>query len=104
MLGLALLALGCGTVALAAGAVTGRHGLALVTTAASLSPSTSPNAVARRSMRWRALQKLSPFYCYLGGDPLRTGLDLDHLAVLATIPLALLAVGVWSLNRRDLAV
>lgn len=55
-------------------------------------------------MRWRALQKLSPFYCYLGGDPLRTGLDLDHLAVLATIPLALLAVGVWSLNRRDLAV
>jgi ABC-2 type transport system permease protein len=49
-------------------------------------------------------RKLSPFYYYLGGDPLRTGADLGHLAVLAAIPLLLAALAVWGLNRRDIAV
>jgi ABC-2 type transport system permease protein len=49
------------------------------------------------------MRKLSPFYYYLGGDPLRTGVDLGHVAVLAAIPLVLLGVALWSLTRRDIA-
>jgi ABC-2 type transport system permease protein len=104
VLGLALLALGFGTVALAAGAITGRRGLVLGVTAALAVAAYLANAVAPQVQALGGVQKLSPFYYYLGGDPLRTGLDLGHLAVLATIPLALLAVAVWSLSRRDVAV
>jgi ABC-2 type transport system permease protein len=103
-LGLALLALGFGTVALAAGALTGRRGLVLGTTAALAVGAYLTYTVGGQVKGMDGLRKLSPFFYYLGGDPLRTGLDLGDLAVLATIPLALLAVGVWSLNRRDIAV
>jgi ABC-2 type transport system permease protein len=102
-LGLALLALGFGTVALAAGALTGRRGLVLGITALAVGAYLA-YTVGGQVKGMDGLRKLSPFFYYLGGDPLRTGLDLGDLAVLATIPLALLAVDVWSLNRRDIAV
>jgi ABC-2 type transport system permease protein len=102
-LGLVLLALGFGTVALAVGAVIGRRGLVLGVAAALAVAAYLANAVAPQVPSLEATQKLSPFYYYLGGDPLRTGLDLGHLAVLAAIPLVLLGVAVWSLNRRDIA-
>lgn len=103
-LDLALLALGFGTVALAAGALTGRRGLVLGITAALAVGAYLAYTVGGQVEGMDGLRKLSPFFYYLGGDPLRTGVDLGDLAVLATIPLALLTVGVWSLNRRDIAV
>jgi len=103
-LGLALLALGFGTVALAAGALTGRRGLVLGITAALAVGAYLAYTVGGQVEGMDGIRKLSPFFYYLGGDPLRTGVDLGDLAVLATIPLALPAVGVWSLNRRDIAV
>jgi ABC-2 type transport system permease protein len=103
-LGLALLAVGFGTVALAAGALTGRRGLVLGITAALAVGAYLAYTVGGQVEGMDGIRKLSPFFYYLGGDPLRTGLDLGDLAVLATIPLALLAVGLWSLNRRDIAV
>jgi hypothetical protein len=99
MLGLALRALGCGTVALADGPPRPRPGDHTTALAVDLA-----NAVAPQVDALRALRKLAPFYCYLRGDPLRTGLDLGHLPCWATSPRALLAVGVWSLNRLDIAV
>jgi ABC-type transport system involved in multi-copper enzyme maturation permease subunit len=40
----------------------------------------------------------------LSGDPPRSRLDLSSLAVLAAIPLLLLAVALWAFNRRDVGV
>jgi ABC-2 type transport system permease protein len=102
-LGLALLALGFGTVALTTGALTGRRGLVLGVTATLAVAAYLAYTVGGQVQSLEAMRKLSPFYYYLGGDPLRTGLDLGHLAVLAAIPLVLLGVALWSLNRRDIA-
>jgi ABC-2 type transport system permease protein len=102
-LGLALLALGFGMVALTAGALTGRRGLVLGVTAALAVAAYLAYTVGGQVQSLEAARKLSPFYYYLGGDPLRTGPDLGHLVVLTAIPLALLALALWSLNHRDIA-
>lgn len=44
----------------------------------------------------------SPWYYYLGSDPLTNGVDLAHLGVLAGITAAALAVAAWAFPRRDL--
>jgi ABC-2 type transport system permease protein len=103
-LGLVLLALGFGTVALAAGAASGRRGLTLGITAALAVAAYLANTVAPQVDSLKGVQKWSPFYYYLGGDPLRTGVDPGHLAVLAAIPLVMVGLALWSLNRRDIAV
>jgi ABC-2 type transport system permease protein len=48
--------------------------------------------------RW---QKLSPFYYYLGGDPLNSGLTWGDAAVLAAIAAVLIAVSFPLFQRRD---
>ena len=50
------------------------------------------------------LTRLSPFYYYIGADPLTNGLNLLHAAVLTGLTLALLAVALVTFERRDLAV
>jgi ABC-2 type transport system permease protein len=102
-LGLVLLALGFGTAALAVGAVVGRRGLVLGVVAALAVGAYLAYTVGGQVQSLEAMRKLSPFYYYLGGDPLRTGVDLGHVAVLAAIPLVLLGVALWSLTRRDIA-
>jgi ABC-2 type transport system permease protein len=102
-LGLVLLALGFGTAALAVGAVIGRRGLVLGVVAALAVGAYLAYTVGGQVQSLEAMGKLSPFYYYLGGDPLRTGVDLGHVAVLAAIPLVLLGVALWSLTRRDIA-
>ncbi|WP_460751044.1 ABC transporter permease subunit [Myceligenerans cantabricum] len=44
----------------------------------------------------------SPWYYYLGSDPLNDGVDLVHLFVLAGIAAIALAVAAWAFPRRDL--
>jgi ABC-2 type transport system permease protein len=46
--------------------------------------------------------KLSPFYYYLGSDPLLTGMDWGHGAILAGLALGLIALSVILFQRRDL--
>jgi beta-exotoxin I transport system permease protein len=103
-LGLVLLALGFGTVALAAGAASGRRGLTLGVSAAVAVAAYLANTVAPQVDALKGVEKWSPFHWYLGGDPLRTGADLGHLALLAAIPLVMVALALWRLNRRDIAV
>jgi ABC-2 type transport system permease protein len=103
-LGLVLLALGFGTVALAAGALLGRRGLTLGITATVAVAAWLANTVAPQVDALKGVQQWSPFHYYLGGDPLRTGVDLGHLAVLAAIPLVMVGLALWSLNHRDIAV
>jgi ABC-2 type transport system permease protein len=102
--GLAMLGLNFGALALAAGAATGRRGWALGITAAVALGAHLVNNLAPQTEHLAFLQKLSPFYYYLGGDPLRNGFDLVGLAVLALGALALLGLAVWGLGRRDVAV
>ncbi len=103
-LGLVLLALGFGTVALAVGARSGHRGLTLGVTAALAVAAYLADTVAPRVDSLKALQQWSPFYWYLGGEPLRTGVDLGHLLVLAAVPLVMVGLALWWLNRRDIAV
>ena len=48
-------------------------------------------------------QKLSPFYHYAVGDPLRNGVSLTHTAVLVAIAVAATALAPWFFSRRDVA-
>ncbi|MEH0824363.1 MULTISPECIES: ABC transporter permease subunit [unclassified Micromonospora] len=48
------------------------------------------------------LRYLTPFHYYIGGEPLRHGLQVADAALLAAATIALIAAGAWRLNRRDL--
>ena len=49
-----------------------------------------------------AFAQVSPFYYYLGGDPLVNGLVPAHALLLAGLFAALVVASVWSFERRDL--
>lgn len=49
-------------------------------------------------------RKLSPFYYFIGADPLANGLNWGHAAVLIILTLVFLGLAVIAFNRRDLAV
>ena len=101
---LVLLGLVFGTLTLFVGAATGRRGpalglLAVLGVAAYLANTLGPSVDA---IAWS--QKLSPFFYYSGGMPLRNGWQpADGLVLLAASAL-LVALAVVSLRRRDLAV
>lgn len=46
--------------------------------------------------------RLSPFYYYLGNDPLAEGMHWGHGALLAGISVMLIGTAVWLFARRDL--
>lgn len=48
--------------------------------------------------------KLSPFYWFQASDPIGTGFDLGHLAVLAAASVVLTAGAIWLFDRRDVYV
>ncbi|QKG19109.1 ABC transporter permease subunit [Actinomadura verrucosospora] len=48
------------------------------------------------------LRCLTPYHYYIGGEPLRNGLDLVDVAVLAVAAIILITAGAWRLNHRDL--
>lgn len=50
------------------------------------------------------VEKVFPFYYYIGADPLTNGLNLVHAAVLIGITAVLLVGAIVTFNRRDLAV
>ena len=103
MVHLALLGLVFGAIALAVGAATGRVGVArgaaaLVAVVTYLVNGFAPN------VSWiHPLQKLSPFYQYLGNDPIRHGISLTSVGVAVATAAVLAAIAVWSFRRRDLA-
>lgn len=103
-LGLALLAICFGTLALAVGGATGQRGLTLGITAAVAVFSYLLNMLAPQLDAIGGLTRLSPFHYYLDGDPLRTGFNWLHISVLVAIPLALLAVTLTMFGRRDINV
>jgi ABC-2 type transport system permease protein len=90
------------SIAYGIGAYTGRRlyaiiGGAYLTVAAYLCDSFLPQIPG---LGWT--QDISPFYWYLGGEPLRNGFQWVHCALLAGVALCFAVFGVWGFNRRDI--
>ena len=49
-------------------------------------------------------QYVSPFYYYIGGEPLKYGMQWGDAGVLAAASAVLVALGAWALRRRDIGV
>ena len=98
-----LLAIAYGEIAVLVGAASGRRSLTIGVTAALGVAAYLVNGLAPLVAALEGPQKLSPFYHYAAGDPLRRGLAPGHLAVLAAIALVAAAAAPWAFSRRDVS-
>lgn len=99
---LTLLGIAGGALALAIGAGTGRKSAAIwgaVGTGVGLHVL---NSLGEIDDKLAGVQKLSPFYYYLGSDPLNNGLDWGAAAVLAAIAVVLIGASLFLFQRRDI--
>ncbi len=100
----ALLGLAFGSLGLALGSATGNRGLSIGVTGALAVTAYLLNALAPLVETLEPLQRVSPFYLYIGADPLSNGLDPVHAATLAALSAVLLATAALTFERRDIAV
>ena len=100
----ALLGLTFGALALAVGCATGKRGISIGVSSAGGVAAYFLNALVPLVDVLEPSRKLSPFYYYIGADPLSNGLNPLHVAVLIGLTLVLVAVALVLFNRRDLAV
>lgn len=98
----ALLAVAFGTFALALGCITGARGLSAGAASALAIAAYFLNALAPLSDALTPLQKVSPFYYFIGADPLTNGLNALHAGVLLGLTVAALGVALYTFERRDL--
>jgi ABC-2 type transport system permease protein len=99
---LALYGCAIGALALALAAATGRRTVALGATAAFGVVTFLVNGFAPLVDAVAWLKYVSPFYYYSGHDPISRGVDLGDLAILAAASVALTAVAMVQIGRRDL--
>jgi ABC-2 type transport system permease protein len=99
-LNLALLAVVFGAPAIGIGAATGRRALVFTVTAVIGVIAYALHSFAGQ-LRIEGGRLLSPFHYYIGGEPLRNGLQWTDATVLLVAALVLVATGIW-FNRRDL--
>jgi ABC-2 type transport system permease protein len=104
VLHLVLLGICFGALALALGGIVGRRGPVLAGTAAIAVLAYFANTLAPQVDTLAWLRRLSPFYYYSGGEPLRRGLQFGDAATLCAIAAVLVAVGTLVFDRRDVAV
>ncbi len=103
ILSLYLLAIAFGSIALAVGCGTGSKGLAIGLPAGVALVTFLVHMFARVVEALEPFRLLSPFYYYIGNDPLFNGLDPVHALVLAGISAVCLAIALVTFERRDLA-
>ncbi|MDQ6832774.1 MAG: ABC transporter permease [Chloroflexota bacterium] len=99
-----LLGLWFGALALAIGCATGKRGVALGASAAVAVAGYFTQSLSSLVTGLRPIAKVSPFYYYASGEPLRQGLNLAHVIVLLAVTLVLFAIALTVFKRRDLAV
>lgn len=101
--GMALLALSFGSLALMIGALTGKRSLTVGVASGATIATFFINGLAPLidSIAWT--QRLTPFYWLLDHNPLVSGFQWQ-LLVLATVIAVFIAVAVWGFRRRDVAV
>jgi ABC-2 type transport system permease protein len=95
-----LLGMAFSLLALAVGAATGRRGLAIAIGAGAAVASFVLFGLAPLSTATERLQVVSPFYWFLGGEPVSAGIDPMFLG-LVVVSAALLGFSIWSFERRD---
>ena len=103
-LGSVLLGILFGALALALGAATGNRSLSVGVAAALAFGSYLVYSFSAFVERLKPYREASPFTWYIGDEPLRNGLQFGHGAALIGTTLVLLALAVWTFNRRDVAV
>jgi ABC-2 type transport system permease protein len=103
-LGLFLLALAMGTVALGVGAATGRKAAGLAAGAGLAVAGFMANVLSPIIEGAGWLENVSPFGWYLGGDPLNEGIDPIGFGALLAVTLLTLAVSIPIHARRDVGV
>jgi ABC-2 type transport system permease protein len=101
---LALFGACLGALAFAIGAATGRKALTTGATAAVTVLAYLANGVFPQVEGLAWTRDVSPWHWSVGGEPLKHGLQVgDSLLLLATTA-ALVTLGTWAFNRRDIAV
>jgi ABC-2 type transport system permease protein len=103
-LGVVLVALVFGGLALAVGAATGKRSVAIAVASAAALAAYLIFALADIVTWLGAAQKASPWYYYAAAAPVINGADWAHNGVLAAIAGLLPVLGAVVLDRRDLAV
>ena len=101
--GVWLLGLLFGVVALALGAITGRRGLTIGVSAGIAVAAFFLYGLAPLVETLEPIQKLSPFWWYLGPKPLKNGFDILFLLMVVPI-VAGVGAAVWGFRRRDVSV
>jgi len=92
-----------GGLAFAIGAATGRRTLTLVASAAVVVLGFLGHSVLPQVDVLTWTRELSPFHWYLGGDPLRNGIQAGGLVTLLGCTALLVAAGTTAFSRRDIA-
>lgn len=103
MLHMALLGVVFGALALALSASTARSGLSRGVPGAAAVVAYVVNGLAPMVDWLEPLQKLSPFYQFIGHDPLRTGVSGSSVLVAVATVAVLVALAVLGFRRRDVA-
>ncbi len=93
-----------GAFALALGCATGKRGMTLGVSAAVAVTGYLVQSLSLLVSVLRPIAKVSPFYLYADGEPLRHGLNLAHVAALLIVTLALFVIALAVFRRRDLAI
>ncbi len=97
-----LLGAALGGVAMLVGALTGRRMQAIAAGAAVGVAAFFVNSLAPLVEELEAWRPLSPFYHYIGNDPLANGLDAVHAGVLLAGAVIAVALAAVAFERRDL--
>ena len=90
-----------GSIALAAGALTGRRSAALGAAAAVAAAGYVMNALANQNADLDWLRNFSPYSWAYRNDPLAEGFDVTGQGLLAAACVLFTALAVWALDRRD---
>jgi ABC-2 type transport system permease protein len=93
-----------GGLAFAVGAATGRKALALGISAGVAVLAYLANGVFPQLQGLEWTPNVSPWHWYLGGEPLKNGLQAGDSLLLLGATLVLVAAGTWRFNHRDVAV
>ena len=100
----ALLGITFGTLSLAIGCAMGKRNLAMAGAGGLAVVTYILNAMAPVIDSLESFRGLSPFYYYIGGDPLYNGLNVGHAGVLIGLTAVFIVAALMLFERRNLSV
>jgi len=100
----ALLGITFGTLSLAIGCALGKRNPAMAGAGGLAAVTYTLNAMAPVIDSLEPFRGLSPFYYYIGGDPLLNGLNAGHAGALVGLTAIFIVAALLLFERRDLSV